>query len=135
MKYSKLKGYKYKLEEDVIVQLKFISGTIDHPFVTLDALSLLTIKKGYTWDGASFITFDTKSSMKSSLVHDALYQMMREGLLSRDYRNYVDELLRDISIEEGMWKWRANLWYRVVQKYAFKSSISRKNPRNKVIEI
>lgn len=133
MKYSKLKGYKYKLEEDVSLTLKY-TIMIQHPFVRTFGYELL-IKAGYTWDGASYLTIDTKSSMKGSLVHDALYQMMREGLLDRAYRKYADELLRDICIEEGMWKWRAKMWYKAVQKHAYKSSLPRKNPRNKVIVI
>ena len=138
MKYSKLNGYKYKLEEDVVVTLFvfFVKDiVVDHPFVTI-LEGKLTVKKGYCWDGASYITLDTKSSMKGSLAHDALYQLMREGLLDREvWRKYADELLRDICIEEGMWKWRANLWYKAVRKGAYKSSLPRKNPRNKVIEI
>ena len=50
----------------------------------------LTIKRGYCWDGASGPTFDTPSTMLASLVHDALYQLMRECLLPQDYRIRAD---------------------------------------------
>lgn len=41
--------------------------------------SMLFIKQGYTWDGASGPTIDTSSIMIASLVHDVIYQAIREG--------------------------------------------------------
>ena len=72
----------------------------------------LTIEKGYAWDGPSGPTIDTPSVMRGSLVHDCLYQLLRETDFgapgARDQRRrQADEILHRICIEDGMWKWRA----------------------------
>lgn len=54
-------------------------------------------------DGPSGPTFDTLTFMRGSLVHDALYQLMREGGLDRQmYREAADITLRQICLEDGM---------------------------------
>ena len=78
--------------------------------------SCLTMKAGYAWDGPSGLTWDTDTFMRGSLVHDAMYQLMRCGDMDRNYRKHADELLRDICIEDGMWKFRANYVYRAVRR-------------------
>ncbi len=63
----------------------------------------LTIDEGYAWDGASGPMPDIPSVMRGSLVHDALYQLMREKLL--DYkkdRQMADKLMQQICLEDGM---------------------------------
>jgi len=70
----------------------------------------LWITKGYRWDGST-VVFDTKYCMRASLVHDALYQLFREGKLDLKYRKYADQLYRDIMIEDGAWKWWAGVRY------------------------
>ena len=76
----------------------------------------LTIKAGYAWDGPSGLTWDTDTFMRGSLVHDAMYQLMRMGAMSNIYREEADKLLRDICIEDGMWRFRANYVYRAVRR-------------------
>ncbi len=109
--YRKLKKYKYQLMKDYVVRIALkLKDDIVTPFIALTTEGELTIKSRYAWDGASGPTFDTKTFMRGSLVHDALYQLMREGHLDyKKYRKYADELLRDICKEDGMAKWRA--WY------------------------
>jgi len=121
MKYKK--GFKYQLAEDYSISIKkLVEEKIELDFITLipqgDFFAKLTIKKGYAWDGASGITIDTKSSMRGALIHDALYQLMRMELIDIKWRKYADELLRDLCIEDGMWRWRANAWYNAVQNFA-----------------
>ena len=53
----------------------------------------------------------------SSLVHDAMYQLMRMGEMSNIYREEADKLLRDICIEDGMWRVRAWWVYRAVRMF------------------
>ena len=105
-------GYKYQLCRE---HTELVSIFLDpHKPVETDYLKLadgwLTIKKGYAWDGASGPTVDSKSSMRGSLVHDALYQIMRLGLLSETYRKQADKLLHDICTADGMNPIRADLW-------------------------
>jgi hypothetical protein len=47
--------------------------------------------------------------MRGSLVHDALYQLIRERRMKERYREHADLILRKICLEDGMNKFRA--WY------------------------
>lgn len=118
-KYIKYKGgYKYQLQENYIIRLTYLpKETIYTEHFTLALDGTLVIHSGYAWDGPSGPTIDTKSSMRASLVHDVLYQMMRMGLLPEEVKPYADDLFYDICIEDGMWKWRAKLWHRELRKF------------------
>ena len=102
-------GYKYQLAETYRVD------TGIHPpqvaqianFIVLETNGQLVVSAGYAWDGPSGPTWDTKNFMRGSLVHDALYQLIRNGELDVTYRKKVDTLLRDLCIEDGMSKMRA----------------------------
>ena len=77
------------------------------------------MKKGYAWDGPSGPTIDTRNFMRGSLVHDALYQLMREEHLDKEtYRKPADQLLRDMCREDGMWSIRAWWVYLAVRWWA-----------------
>lgn len=99
-------GYKYQLAGDYIDQVAVrpeedIRSTTG--FIDLKMDGTITVHRGYAWDGPSGPTLDTKDFMRGSLVHDALYQLMREGLLSPvTWRLVADEELRRICIEDGM---------------------------------
>ncbi len=109
--YRKLKRYKYQTLETYGIQTDLLTidpVKTDGGWITLQD-GWLEMRPGYCWDGASGPTIDTPSSMRGSLVHDALYQLMREGLLSQEYRVPADNLFEKICIEDGMGKFRA--WY------------------------
>ena len=61
--------------------------------------------------------------MQGSLVHDALYQLMREKYLDLKYREYADELLRTMCIEDSMSKLRARFVYWGVRIFGKSSAI------------
>ena len=101
MIYSKCKRYyKYRLEESFEFQLRRY-GIKDcfckTPFIELTGGRII-IKKGYAWDGASGPTIDTKSSMRASLVHDALYQLIRLKLLPFSYKAIADKNFYNICL-------------------------------------
>lgn len=121
-------GYKYLLHEDYKIKINITGLVIVTQFINLTADGWLTVFKGYAWDGASGPTVDTKSSMRGSLIHDVLYQLMRMGLLPRFHRAYADRLLREIGIEDGMWPARAYVWERAVQKFAARASTPQGEP-------
>lgn len=79
---------------------------------------LLTVRAGYCWDGASGPTFDTKNTFTASLIHDALYQLMRENALERTHRERADRILYEILRSRGMSRFRAKMWHRAVEKGA-----------------
>lgn len=122
--YRKLHKYKYQLVEDFTYETGLTCGVNIGESIVTEHIRLsrntgnLHIKKGYCWDGASGPTYDTDSSMRAGLVHDSLYQLIRMGKLSLSDRQVADELLYLICLEDGMWKWRAWLWYRAVKRFA-----------------
>lgn len=122
------KGYKYQLKRTHVTKTNILpSKGIFTEYIDLTRDGILTIRQGYAWDGASGPTWDTKSSMTGSLVHDALYQLMRMGLLERMWRYAADRLLQAICVKCKMFKWRARGWYRAVRLAARSSAL----PENK----
>ena len=109
-------GYKYQLCESYSVSVSIKpSGDIVTDYVRLTKDGILSMVKGYAWDGPSGPAVDTKEFMRASLVHDALYQLIRLGLLSLCCREFADlELLR-ICREDGMSKWYSYIAYLVVR--------------------
>ena len=82
-------GYKYQLADEYSVKVRVVpeQNIVTGPtnqFINLDTDGALVIKGGYAWDGPSGPTIDTKNFMRGSLVHDALYQIMRLELLSKE---------------------------------------------------
>jgi len=116
--YIKLKGYKYLLKQDYFYNVRIKGFDVSTPYLELSPSGLLRVKTGYAWDGASGPTFDSKSSMRGSLVHDALYQMIRLKKIPAKYREHADKLLEEICLEDGMWRIRARLWERGVRWFA-----------------
>ncbi len=95
-------GYKYQLKH----QYSTDTGIQQDQDVTRDYISLsadgrITIKEGYAWDGPSGPIFDTLNLMRGSLVHDALYQLMRGPLDEDRHREPADRLLQSMCREDG----------------------------------
>ncbi len=109
-------GYKYQLKESYTLRISIKPPIpIDTDYLALTTDGILTIKKGYAWDGPSGPTIDTLNFMRGSLVHDALYQLMRERLLDEGtYREVADRLLQKICEEDGMSSLRAWWVYQAV---------------------
>ncbi len=108
--YRNLTSYKYQLMEDYTIQIEILpKEDITTLYIDLNTDGLLTIKKNYAWDGPSGPTVDTNDFMRGSLVHDALYQLMRGEYLDISERDKVDRLLQAICKEDGMTAFRA--WY------------------------
>ncbi len=111
IRYRKLSSYKYQLWESYNRHIDLRpEQDIDTPYVALSGDGRLTVKQSYAWDGPSGPAIDTKTFLRASLVHDALYQMMREELLDhRVHRKRADDLLKTMCLEDGMFVFRA--WY------------------------
>jgi hypothetical protein len=105
-------GYKYQLVDEYAVKVSIFPDTdIKTEYIDLSAQGLLVIKKGYAWDGPSGPTIDTPNFMRGSLVHDALYQLLREKFIPQKWRIEADKELRRICREDGMSAVRARLVY------------------------
>ena len=106
-------GYKYQLASDYCIELKIRpKKDIDAGRILLDEDGNLTIREGYAWDGPSGPVVDTKGTMRGSLIHDALYQLMRhEYLESKLYKKRADIIFKHICIEDGISRLRAHMFY------------------------
>ena len=83
-------------------------------FIRLQPGGLLTIAAGFLWDGASGPIKQTPDLMRGSLVHDALYTLMRAGLLAMSWRPRADALLREMCVTDGMPRWQADMVHAAV---------------------
>ena len=132
MKYHKA-NWKYKLEETEDYQFpEPLEDEFTHHLLALDPKNELcgggfgivhgsglfcvcktrvVVRNGYAWDGPSGPTIDTENSMRASLVHDVLYQGMREGMLPAGFRERADSEFSRILKEDGMWWPRRWLWW------------------------
>ena len=133
--YRKLKKYKYQLMDEYIIpiDIKPIQN-IEFKFLSLSSEGVLTIRKSYAWDGPSGPTIDTRNFMRGSLVHDALYQLMRLSAL--DYkvnRKHADEILKEICLEDGMSSFRAWYVFQMVHLFAEGSACPREESEVEII--
>ena len=119
-------GYKYQLAKTYVFDTEMILGyTISSRYIQLNEHGILTIYQGYCWDGPSGPTVDTPNFMRGSLVHDALYQLIREGHLPMDERYWADRLLKKICLEDGMSRVRAWYVFHSVDKFAASAAMSK----------
>tara|TARA_R110001599_G_scaffold90866_1_gene238893 strand:+ start:61 stop:471 length:411 start_codon:yes stop_codon:yes gene_type:complete len=116
------KYYKYKLCIEQSAMTNITGFEIDHDYFNLDTNGVLVIRHGYCWNGSSGPTWDTASTMRASLFHDALYQMIRERDLSLDSRYLSDKVYYRLCLEDGMWRWRAWCHYRAVRAFGASSA-------------
>ncbi len=94
--------------------------------VALSGDGFLTVLENYCWDGSTAVP-DTSGCMFASLVHDALYQMMRleygisqekMGAMKRsEFREKADWLYYAFCVANGMWRPRAWLRWKGVRLF------------------
>jgi len=122
-------GYKHQVKVDFHVFIPDLVkyGTVSYDFITLEN-GHLTLLKGFGWDGASGITYDTPSTYRASATHDAIYRLIRQGRLPAEVKKLADDVFKFMCLHDGMWKWRANAWYIAVDKCGGSSV----DPRNKL---
>ncbi len=123
--------YKYQIANDYSISILIKpKSNIDTDFISLDVHGNLLVKKGYAWDGPSGPVIDNDENMRASLVHDALYQLMRnEYIATRTHRKAADQLFKDICKEDGVSKFWASAYYKALRKYGKPAA----SPQNKKI--
>jgi len=114
------KQYKYKTFGEFTCYINAPREiTVYTDFVEMGA-GEITIADEYAWDGSTGVS--DKHSIIASLVHDALYQLMRLGLVDLKYRIVADRIYRDMCIAEGMSRIEAGIRYQGLrwfgEKYA-----------------
>jgi hypothetical protein len=106
--------YKYKLKHDVTAQtaLRPVQSCVVQGYVFLDTDGMLFIYKGYAWDGAT-CAIDFKCTELGVLVHDALYQLIRESNLGEHWRRAADKEMRKMITCKRI----ANIYYTAVRLF------------------
>jgi len=123
IKYRKRRKYKYNLAEDYFYNTGIDLGQpIQTNYLDMTVTGELKIRKGYAWDGPSGPTRDTPNFMRASLVHDALYQLMRSERLNQNYREKADQIMLKICREAGMSPFRSKMVFRAVRLFGGKSA-------------
>ena len=128
IKYSKIAGFlgfgnKYRLDRDYQVKTNIKGCQITKMFYSLSSEGMLSVQKGYLWNGPSGPTVDTKNFMRGSMIHDIVYDMLRKQLLPSWVRAEADLLLFKTCREDGMSMFRATYVYRGVANFARLSSL------------
>jgi hypothetical protein len=121
--------YKYQLAEGYEVNIPIKpKSDIKTDFIALDVAGNLVVKKGYAWDGPSGPVKDTRENMRASLVHDALYQLMRNKKLSaRTHRKAADKLFKEMCKDDGVSNLVASTYYKALRKFGKPAA----SPQNK----
>lgn len=132
--YRDLHRYKYQLKQAYVHDVgKITKKPVDTDFLKLDTDGRLTIREKYAWDGPSGPAPDTKSFMRGSLVHDALYQLIRMEEIPDLYQAHADRLLYRTVRADGMW-WFWALWvYWAVYVFGWMSAVPGSQEKIKVI--
>lgn len=108
---------KYRVLETFQVQTNIIPDKpIKTAFSSLSKDGLLTIEKGFCWDGATGY-FDRDTIMRASCIHDAFCNWQEMGLLEVKHRKQADKMLRQHCLEDGMSELEAAIVYRAVKRY------------------
>ena len=73
IKFKKRRKYKYNFHSEYKYSTGIkVNKPKDLPYLKIDSDGNIVIKSGYSWDGPSGPTIDTKNFMHGSLIHDAL---------------------------------------------------------------
>lgn len=120
-------GYRFQLAEPFQCHTGILVTCPGNQFVGMSA-GVLTFAAGYAWDGASGPITQDATVIRASLVHDGLFQLMREHELSLGFRDDADKLLQTMCKEDGMPSWLAWIVYRAVRTFGgrFADPTSRK---------
>lgn len=122
MKYTEYR-YKFKIEENFSIKLPYKIADFEHDYAESKD-GVLTIKKGYAWDGASGPVINTQNTLIASLVHDVLYQAMRLNLIKSNNENkkIADKNFFEILKMNGVNTVRRKVWYLAVRLFGKKST-------------
>lgn len=107
---------KFVLGRDETFNLWFApKQKIETSYGIFETNGKLTAKRGYLWS-ANFPAINTEDTRPASLVHDLIYDLIKDGLLPREpFKDLADKAMMEILIECKVPDFRAWAWYRAVQ--------------------
>ncbi|MEE9541172.1 MAG: hypothetical protein V3V85_06735 [Candidatus Thorarchaeota archaeon] len=102
------KGFRFQLVEDWLHRTPFrLNKEVDTPFIKVTTDGLMTVKRGYAWDGRSGLIRRKKTKMPS-LFHDAAYQLIRQRQLYAVSKTTADRHYVKMLKANKVAKWYAN---------------------------
>jgi len=120
IKFNTNKKYRHLLSNDFELDLRqrFKQESRFKEFVSLTKEGILFISMGYAWDGVSapLIDIDSCRNLRASIVHDALYQLMRndQEFETRENKKIADRIFRELCIQDGVKKSTAWIYWAAV---------------------
>lgn len=95
-------GYKATLQGNYAVHTGLtLPSDVHSEFIHLRMDGLLVVDHAYPWDFASGPTWDSREHRRASLVHDALCQLIFEGLIPWEpYRKLSDKVFLRLIFED-----------------------------------
>jgi hypothetical protein len=123
MKVIKYKsGYKYQTALQHKTMISITGHDAESEFVSLSPEGLLLIRSGYAWDGPTGYVLHAyrQRMMRGSIYHDALYQLMREGVLHREHRKEADDVFLLTILEDQTPSMLAHAAYRLIRTFGMK---------------
>ena len=100
--YRDLHRYKYQLLKPYVQRTGICGHTFKSSFLRIESDGTLEVFGRYAWDGPSGPAPDVPCLMRASLVHDALYQLIRLEALPFSTRDAADRILQRIAKEDGL---------------------------------
>ena len=156
MKYSHTKHYKYKLEENEVRQTSISGLSFDTRYYSMLDDGTFLVKYSYAWNGSSiphkgkirvisflnpFVWVRIKDAYDAdryckiaSLIHDALCQAIREGLIASRFKVNADLLYTEMCIDGGMGIKQAERRFKALRKFGDSGIRPEKNPRNRIYD-
>ena len=130
LEYRDIRSYRFRIDRDWSFDTGITGvlrrtaesgpGSDGRAFVALRPDGLLRLRAGYSWDGPTFYPGHPRRLVRGSLVHDALYQLIRDehfGSMRREVAERADRLMLQIFLEDGTPQRHARRLYRTVRRF------------------
>lgn len=124
MQYQKVQGFRvYKTWE---YQTKIATDRIIRTYYIDLIKGLLVMKKGFCYEGSApgpkwvlkALGILGKKSKRGYCAHDAIYDLIRNGLLEPFWKKFADDLMHEIHLKDRMVKPAAKFVYKSVTTFA-----------------
>lgn len=121
--FKNISKYKYELVfpfQCTLPEIRGLIGGVSHEFFQLSSgwnnkTPVLVVREGYQWDGPSGPTIDTHDFMTASLVHDVLYQIIRERLfMTSNCSTTAPHILKEV---DGLRRKSDKIMYRICRDF------------------
>jgi len=103
------------LQTDYVLPLPHPGRGGEDAWVSLAEQHLL-VRSGFAWDGPWPLP-RLRCLLRASLVHDALYHLMRAGKIPWCSRQFADAVFRKLAVEDGAPPWLAAVCYWAVRGF------------------